>query len=273
MEQRPLGRTGADVSVIGLGTWQLGGDWGDVDDDAAGEVLDAALDAGVTLLDTADVYGDGRSEERIRKALAPRGGPAVRRHQGRPARRPVRGRRSTRRRTCAPGSTGPAATSASTTLDLVQLHCPPPAVYSDQRVYDTLDALVEEEADRRLRRLGGDRRRGPDRAAAPRRADDPGHPQHLPAQAAGGTAAGRRRARASASSPGCRWPAGCSPASTTSRPRSPPTTTGTSTATARPSTSVRPSPACRSRSASPRPARSPRSPATACRPRRSRCAG
>ena len=61
MEQRPLGRTGADVSVVGLGTWQLGGDWGDVDDDAAADVLDAALDAGVSLLDTADVYGDGRS--------------------------------------------------------------------------------------------------------------------------------------------------------------------------------------------------------------------
>src|SRR3954466_4634962 len=72
MEQRPLGRTGAEVSVVGLGTWQLGGDWGDVDDDAAGEVLAAAPAAGGTLLDTADVSGDGRSEERIRKALAPR---------------------------------------------------------------------------------------------------------------------------------------------------------------------------------------------------------
>src|SRR3954451_4420677 len=72
MEQRPLGRTGADVSVVGLGTWQLGGDWGDVVDDAAADVLDAALDAGVTLLDTADVYGDGRSEERIRRALVAR---------------------------------------------------------------------------------------------------------------------------------------------------------------------------------------------------------
>src|SRR3954453_1014966 len=73
LETRPLGRTGADVSVVGLGTWQLGGDWGDVSEDAAAAVLDAALDAGVTLLDTADVYGDGRSEERIRKALAARG--------------------------------------------------------------------------------------------------------------------------------------------------------------------------------------------------------
>ena len=72
MESRPLGRTGADVSVIGLGTWQLGADWGNVDDDAAAEVLDAALDAGVTLLDTADVYGDGRSEVRIRQALVTR---------------------------------------------------------------------------------------------------------------------------------------------------------------------------------------------------------
>ena len=72
MQQRPLGRTGADVSVVGLGTWQLGADWGEVDDDAAGEIVDTALDLEVTLLDTADVYGDGRSEERIRKALAPR---------------------------------------------------------------------------------------------------------------------------------------------------------------------------------------------------------
>src|SRR5215212_10141250 len=104
MEQRPLGRTGAEVSVVGLGTWQLGGDWGNVDDDAAADVLDAALDAGVTLLDTADVYGDGRSEERIRKALAPRGArPFV---APRPGAAPTRSkRRSTPPRTCVRGST------------------------------------------------------------------------------------------------------------------------------------------------------------------------
>ena len=142
MESRLLGRTGASVSVIGLGTWQLGADWGDVDDTTARQVLDTALDAGVTLLDTADVYGDGRSEQRIAAALAERGGdrPFVATKAGRRADPFVaetytpenlrawvdRSRRNL----------------AVDTLDLVQLHCPPPAVYSDQRVYDTLDGFV-----------------------------------------------------------------------------------------------------------------------------------
>src|SRR5689334_20693644 len=141
MEQRPLGRTGADVSVVGLGTWQLGGDWGDVDDDTAEAVLGAALDAGITLLDTADVYGDGRSEERIRKALAPRRQrPFVATKAGRRADPHVaeqytaenlrawidRSRRNL----------------GVDTLDLVQLHSAPTAVYSDRRVFDALDAFV-----------------------------------------------------------------------------------------------------------------------------------
>jgi aryl-alcohol dehydrogenase-like predicted oxidoreductase len=145
MEQRPLGRTGADVGVVGLGTWQLGGDWGDVDDDAAADVLDTALDGGVTLLDTADVYGDGRSEVRIRQALVARADrPFVATKAGRRA-DPFEAAQYT-----------PANLRAwidrsrrnlgVETLDLVQLHCPPTAVYSDQAVYDTLDRLVEEQA-------------------------------------------------------------------------------------------------------------------------------
>src|SRR3954465_13256317 len=144
MEQRPLGRTGAEVSVIGLGTWQLGGDWGDVDDDAAGEVLDAALDAGVTLLDTADVYGDGRSEERTRKARAPRSDrPFVATKAGRRA-DPFEAAQYTPENLRAWIDRSRRNLGVQT-LALGQLHCPPTAVYSDQRVYDTLDALVEEQ--------------------------------------------------------------------------------------------------------------------------------
>ena len=65
MEERVLGRTERPVSVIGLGTWQLGADWGDVSEMAALDVLGAAVESGVTFFDTADVYGDGRSEHLI----------------------------------------------------------------------------------------------------------------------------------------------------------------------------------------------------------------
>jgi aryl-alcohol dehydrogenase-like predicted oxidoreductase len=145
MEQRPLGRTGADVSVVGLGTWQLGGDWGDVDDDTAADVLDAALDAGVTLLDTADVYGDGRAEVRIRRALVVRSDrPFVATKAGRRA-DPFEAASYTPENLRAWIDRSRRNLGVET-LDLVQLHCPPPAVFSDERVYDTLDALVAEQA-------------------------------------------------------------------------------------------------------------------------------
>lgn len=69
MEHRELGPTGAHVSVIGIGTWQMGGDWGTVEEDVALQVLEAALEAGVTFVDTADVYGDGRSERIVGRFL------------------------------------------------------------------------------------------------------------------------------------------------------------------------------------------------------------
>src|SRR5262249_21994257 len=72
VEQRTLGRTGQDVSIVGLGTWQLGADWGEVGEPDALAVLGAAVDAGVTFLDTADVYGDGRSEQLIGRFLKAR---------------------------------------------------------------------------------------------------------------------------------------------------------------------------------------------------------
>ena len=86
MEKRTIARLDREVSVVGLGTWQLGADWGDVSADAANAVLEAALEHGVTFFDTADVYGDGRSERFCAElhAASPR---RVRGHQDGPARR------------------------------------------------------------------------------------------------------------------------------------------------------------------------------------------
>ena len=145
METRSLGRTGRLVSVVGLGCWQLGGDWGEVPEDDAMGVLHAAVDAGVTLLDTADVYGDGRSEERIRKALAPRSErPVVATKAGRRA-DPFEAAQYTPENLRAWIDRSRRNLGVET-LDLVQLHCPPPAVYSDQRVYDALDSFVADGA-------------------------------------------------------------------------------------------------------------------------------
>ena len=69
MNARTLGRTGHQVSEIGFGAWQIGADWGAVDEDEAMATLHAAADAGVTFFDTADAYGDGRSE-RLEGALS-----------------------------------------------------------------------------------------------------------------------------------------------------------------------------------------------------------
>ena len=70
MKKRKFGKTGAEVSEVGLGCWQLGGaDWGDVSDEKALGILAAAVEAGVTFFDTADVYGNGRSESLIGRFL------------------------------------------------------------------------------------------------------------------------------------------------------------------------------------------------------------
>ena len=65
MNYRTFGNTGWKVSEIGLGTWQIGADWGDVDDSTAEKVLATAVENGVTFFDTADCYGEGLSESRL----------------------------------------------------------------------------------------------------------------------------------------------------------------------------------------------------------------
>ena len=71
MNFRNFGETGPSLSEIGLGCWQLGGDWGDVDDYTAQKVVEAAVQNGINFYDTADVYGEGRSEELLHKYLKP----------------------------------------------------------------------------------------------------------------------------------------------------------------------------------------------------------
>ena len=145
MDQRTLGRTGRTVSVIGLGTWQLGADWGDVSEADARAVLDASHRAGVTFFDTADVYGDGRSEAIIgawRAGLSDAQRAAI-----------TVGTKMGRRLNNLAGEYSAANFRAWTdrsranlgmdTLDLVQLHCPPTAVYQSDATFDALDGLVD----------------------------------------------------------------------------------------------------------------------------------
>ena len=89
MEYRELGRTGWKVSTIGFGAWAIGGSWGEVDDDNSLKALNRALDLGVNLFDTADVYGDGRSERLMARLRRERSGAISCRHQGRAAVRPA----------------------------------------------------------------------------------------------------------------------------------------------------------------------------------------
>jgi len=144
VEQRVLGRTGRPVSVIGLGTWQLGADWGAVTEENALAVLHAAAESGVTFLDTADVYGDGRSERIIGRFIAGNAGGGV-----------TVGTKMGRRVDQVPENYTLGNFRAWTdrsrvnlgvdTLDLVQLHCPPTPVFSSGAVFDALDTLVAEQ--------------------------------------------------------------------------------------------------------------------------------
>jgi aryl-alcohol dehydrogenase-like predicted oxidoreductase len=141
MEQRTLGRTGRLVSVVGLGTWQLGADWGDVSESDARAVLETAAEEGVTFFDTADVYGDGRSEQIVGRFLADHAdaGFTVATKMGRRAEQLPENYRLDNFRAWVDRSRRNLGVD---TLDLVQLHCPPSAVIDDDATYDALDALV-----------------------------------------------------------------------------------------------------------------------------------
>ena len=139
MQQRVLGRTGREVSAVGLGTWQLGADWGDVSEDDALGVLAAAADQGVTLFDTADVYGDGRSEALIGQFLRGRNDVFVATKMGRRLPQDPENYSPENFRAWIDRSRSNLGVDR---LDLVQLHCPPSAVIDADETYEALDALV-----------------------------------------------------------------------------------------------------------------------------------
>ena len=141
MKQRRASRLGTAVSEIGFGAWAIGGTWGEVSESDAEAALNAALDTGVTFIDTANVYGDGRSETIIGRVLKARGGtrPFVATKTGREG--------ANKPDDLQQGATSPPRSRQSLkrlqmdALDLVQLHCPHPAVYYMPEVFDILDGL------------------------------------------------------------------------------------------------------------------------------------
>jgi aryl-alcohol dehydrogenase-like predicted oxidoreductase len=145
MLTKTASRLGVPTSVIGLGTWQLGADWGEVKESDALAVLDASAAEGVTFFDTADVYGDGRSEQLIGRWLAanPDAGVFVATKMGRREEQVASNFHLAKFREWTDRSR---ANLGVDTLDLVQLHCPPTAVFSTDAVYDDLDTLVAEGA-------------------------------------------------------------------------------------------------------------------------------
>jgi aryl-alcohol dehydrogenase-like predicted oxidoreductase len=142
MQYRTLGRTGWQISDIGFGAWAIGGSWGTVDDHESMATLHRALDLGVNFFDTADVYGDGRSERLLARLKKERRDPFfVVTKAGRRLNPHV-----------ADGYNKANLTAfierslqnlETETIDLVQLHCPPTDVYYRPEVFAALDDMVK----------------------------------------------------------------------------------------------------------------------------------
>jgi aryl-alcohol dehydrogenase-like predicted oxidoreductase len=142
MQARRLGKTQRTVSEIGFGAWAIGGGWGETDDAESLAAMHAAADAGVTFFDTADVYGDGRSERLIAQLLRERDEELfVATKFGRRAPQDVAQYSYDNLRAWLERSRENLAVD---TVDLVQLHCPPWDAYYTPSVFDACDRLVDE---------------------------------------------------------------------------------------------------------------------------------
>jgi aryl-alcohol dehydrogenase-like predicted oxidoreductase len=142
MKYRALGRTGWNVSEVSFGAWAIGGSWGDVSDADSLKALHRAIDRGVNFIDTADVYGDGRSERLIAqlKAERPRDTIYVATKAGRRLNPHLAEGYNLRNLTAFIERS--LLNLKSEALDLVQLHCPPTSVYATGEVFGALDELM-----------------------------------------------------------------------------------------------------------------------------------
>ncbi len=145
MEKRRLGKTGWDASVIGFGAWAIGADWGEADDNTSLEALRAAAATGVNFFDTADVYGDGRSERLVAKLRKELTEPIFVATKA--------GRRAPEQKVAYYSPENLIAWTERSrenlemeTLDLVQLHCPPTDLFYHPEVFAALDDLVSQGA-------------------------------------------------------------------------------------------------------------------------------
>jgi len=139
MDERRLGSTGMAVSEVGLGTWNVGPVWDDVTDETVLESFEAALEAGVTVFDTAEVYGDGRAERLIGELLADRPEDAERVFVPTKAAPDEDGHHSEAGlRESVAGSRDRLGVES---LDLLQLHCPETAAFYEPETFDVLEDL------------------------------------------------------------------------------------------------------------------------------------
>ena len=197
MRSRTLGRTGRDVSEIGFGAWQVGARLGrGRRGRPRSETLHAAADAGVTFFDTADVYGDGRSERLVGRLLRERPpGSSYATKMGR--RLGADGRRTTRPSTSAPGTTARARTSASTRSTSSSCTARRPTSTTTRRSSRTSTRWSRRAGSRAYGVSVETRRGGAEGDRVPERRQRPDHLQPVPA-AAGGRVL-RRRPRGAAS--------------------------------------------------------------------------
>ncbi len=143
MEYRQLGRTDMRVSAISFGAWAIGGTWGPVQDEESMKALHAAVDAGVNFVDTADVYGDGRSERLVARLRRERKGEVIFVATKAGRRLPEQTPEGYSRRNLSSWVDRSLKNLEMETVDLLQLHCPHPKVYDMPEVFGILDDMVQ----------------------------------------------------------------------------------------------------------------------------------